>query len=159
VSSVFRTVKYIHYTLHYVTTCTVVIDYTSRETTVRYYSWDATAQILTSHSCEYSYGLWAGRPGFNSHERQKLFSLLHVAQTDQGSTQAPTQWVPVTLSPEASWLEREADHSPPSSADANSGGAAWLSASLDKERDNLADLCSGNRYCFWDSPLLRVGSV
>jgi hypothetical protein len=40
---VFRTVKYIHYTLHYVTTCTVVIDYASRETTVRYDSWDATA--------------------------------------------------------------------------------------------------------------------
>jgi hypothetical protein len=42
VSSVFRTVKYIHYTLHYVTTCTVVLDYASRETTIRYDSWDAT---------------------------------------------------------------------------------------------------------------------
>jgi hypothetical protein len=43
---VFRTVKYIHYTLHYVTTCTVVIDYASRETTVRYDSWDATPSMI-----------------------------------------------------------------------------------------------------------------
>jgi hypothetical protein len=54
----------------------------------------------------------------------------------QRPIQAPTKWVPRTLSPEADWLEREAYHPPPSNADANSGRAAWLAASLVNEKDN-----------------------
>jgi hypothetical protein len=70
VSSVSRTVKYIHYTLHYVTTCTVVIDYASRETTVRYDSWDATTTI-----CGQLYP-------FQAHYQQGPFFFLVYQVTD-----------------------------------------------------------------------------
>jgi hypothetical protein len=45
------------------------------------------------------------------------FALLHVIQTGFGLTQAPIQWVPEALSPELNRQGREADHSPPTSAE------------------------------------------
>jgi hypothetical protein len=41
----------------------------------------------------------------------------------QGPTQPPIQWVPGTLSAGLKQLELEADHSPPSSAEAKKDGA------------------------------------
>jgi hypothetical protein len=38
-------------------------------------------------------------------------------------TQPPTQWVPGALSPRVKRQGRAADHSPPSSAEVNEGGA------------------------------------
>jgi hypothetical protein len=35
----------------------------------------------------------------------------------QGPTQPPIQWVPGALSPEVNWSGREANHSPPATAD------------------------------------------
>lgn len=37
------------------------------------------------------------------------------------STQPPVQWAPVAISPEIKWLEREADRSPPLSAEVKDG--------------------------------------
>jgi hypothetical protein len=53
--------------------------------------------------------LWARWPGFDSQETQSRPAL--------GPTQPRIQRVPVALSPRLKWPEREADHSPPSSAD------------------------------------------
>jgi hypothetical protein len=51
--------------------------------------------------------------------RQGLeISLFTTASTSAlGHTQPPIQWVPVALSMGVNWPGREADHSPPSSAD------------------------------------------
>jgi hypothetical protein len=40
-----------------------------------------------------------------------------------GSTQLPTDWLPMVLSPEVNLQEREADHSFPSSGRVKTGGA------------------------------------
>jgi hypothetical protein len=51
--------------------------------------------------------------------RQDLEIFLHSTspRPSLGPTQAPTQWVPGALSPTVKRLAREADHSPPSSAE------------------------------------------
>jgi hypothetical protein len=54
------------------------------------------------------------------------FSLLHSIHTGCGPTQPPIWWVPGTISPGLKWPGREADHSPPSSAKVENGGAVPL---------------------------------
>jgi hypothetical protein len=49
------------------------------------------------------------------------FSLLHSVQIGSGAYQPPIQWGPGAISPEVKW--READHSPPFSAEVNNGRA------------------------------------
>jgi hypothetical protein len=53
--------------------------------------------------------------------RRSIPGRDHRLQTGSGSNQAPIQWVPETLSLGIKQLGREADHSPPSSAEVN----AW----------------------------------
>jgi hypothetical protein len=64
-----------------------------------------TAQTQTSR---YNDGLWAGRPGFDSHYEQN-FSLIHSVQTDSG-----TQSASYTMG-------RKVSHSHPSSAEVKNG--------------------------------------
>jgi hypothetical protein len=45
------------------------------------------------------------------------FSLLHVIQSGSGATQPSIKWVPGALSPGVKRAGREADHSPPTSAE------------------------------------------
>jgi hypothetical protein len=50
------------------------------------------------------------------------FLLFTASRSALGPTQPPLQWVPEALSPEVKQPGREADHSPPSSAE---GKNAW----------------------------------
>jgi hypothetical protein len=66
----------------------------------------------------------AGRPGFDSFQRQDIFLLSTASRPALGPTQPPIQWVTWALSP---WVKRpgpEADLSPPSSAEVKNGRAA-----------------------------------
>jgi hypothetical protein len=75
------------------------------------------------------------------------FSLHHRVQNGSGTPppQTPIQWVPEALSLGVKWMEREADHSPPSSAEIkewvelylhSSNTPSWRGAQL-KHRDNF----------------------
>jgi hypothetical protein len=55
--------------------------------------------------------------GFDSLRALGIFLFTAASRTALGSTQPPIQWVPGALSLELKWPGREADHSPPSSAD------------------------------------------
>jgi hypothetical protein len=61
------------------------------------------------------YGL-DGR-GFESQQGQGIFLFTTASRTALGPTQLPIQWVPRALSLGVKRPEREADHSPPPSAD------------------------------------------
>jgi len=51
-----------------------------------------------------------------------MFLLSTASRPALGPTQPPTQWVAGALSPEVKWPGREADNSPPSSAEVKN---AW----------------------------------
>jgi hypothetical protein len=72
-------------------------------------------------SSRYSDGLRAGRPGFDSWQC-KIF-LSTASRPALGVTQPPIQWVPGALPPGVKRQRREADQSPPSSAEVKNGGA------------------------------------
>jgi hypothetical protein len=57
--------------------------------------------------------------GFDSRQRQRIFPLVSVSRPALGPTQPPVQWVPGVLSPGRARPGRDADHSPPSSAEVN----------------------------------------
>jgi hypothetical protein len=64
-----------------------------------------------------------GRPGFDSRQGHRSFSLLATASGPTlGPTQRPIKRPPEALSLWVQWPGREADHSPPSSAEVQS---AW----------------------------------
>jgi hypothetical protein len=75
----------------------------------------------------------------------KIFFFSTASRPALGPTQPPIQWVTGTRFPEVKWPEREADHSPQSTAELKNGGAvlslshtsSWLSAELIKQRDNF----------------------
>jgi hypothetical protein len=46
----------------------------------------------------------------------RIFLFIAASETAVGSTQPPVQWIPGALSLGMEWLGREADHSPPSTA-------------------------------------------
>jgi hypothetical protein len=59
-----------------------------------------------------------GRSGFDPRRGQRIFLLASVSRPALGPTQPPVQWVPVVLSPGVKARPgRDADHSPPSSAE------------------------------------------
>jgi len=61
--------------------------------------------------------LRAGWSGFKPRKRLGIFLFTTASRPVLGPTQPPTQWVAETLSPSVKRPGREADHSPPSSAD------------------------------------------
>jgi hypothetical protein len=71
----------------------------------------------------YSDGLSAGRQGFDSRQGQKIVLLLTAYKPALGPIQPPIHWVPGALSPGVKRQGREADHSPPFSAEVKNGGA------------------------------------
>jgi hypothetical protein len=64
------------------------------------------------------YGLDDQAIGVRSPEGQRIFPLTSVSRPALGPTQPPVQWVPRLLSPGVKARPgRDADHSPPSSAE------------------------------------------
>jgi hypothetical protein len=63
-------------------------------------------------------GWTTGRSRFDPRHRRTDFSCSSVYRPALGPTQPPVQWVPGVLSPGLKrWPGRDADHSPPSSAE------------------------------------------
>jgi hypothetical protein len=76
---------------------------------------------ISSGSIVSNYGLddrANGRTGFDPRRGHRIFPLTSVSRPVLGPTQPPVQWVPGVLSPGIKARPgREADHSPPSSAE------------------------------------------
>jgi hypothetical protein len=62
-------------------------------------------------------GWTIGVLGFGSRRGLEIFLFTRASRTALGPTQPPIQWVPGALSLGVKWPGREADHSPPSSAE------------------------------------------
>jgi hypothetical protein len=58
-----------------------------------------------------------GWSGFDARRGLGIFLFSTASRRALGPTQHPIQWVPVAPSPEVKWPGREADHSPPPSAE------------------------------------------
>jgi hypothetical protein len=67
-------------------------------------------------------GYGAGRPGYDSRQGQEI-SLLHCVQTGSGAHPSSQPMGTGGSFPKVKRQEREADHSPPSSAEVKNGGA------------------------------------
>jgi hypothetical protein len=67
-------------------------------------------------------GWTIGILGFDSRRGLGTFLFTTVFRTAVGPTQSPIQWVPGALFLGVKWPGREADHSPPSSAEVKN---AW----------------------------------
>jgi hypothetical protein len=74
-------------------------------------------------SSRYSDRLRAGRTGFHSWQEQYIFLYSTALRPALGPNQPPTQLAPETISPRVKQPERDAHHSPPSSAEVNNGAA------------------------------------
>jgi hypothetical protein len=77
---------------------------------------DSSVSIATGYSLEDRGSRFHSRRGLG------IFLFTTESKTALGSTQPPIQWVPGALSLEVKWPGREADHSPPSSAEVKN---AW----------------------------------
>jgi hypothetical protein len=63
-------------------------------------------------------GWTTGRSGFDPRQEQRIFPLSSVSRPALGPTQPPVQWVTRAISPGVKARPgRDADHSPPSSAE------------------------------------------
>jgi hypothetical protein len=79
-------------------------------------------EIESGGRSRYSGELWAGRPGFDSWHCKNFLSSTASTPT-VGPAQPAIQWIPGALSPGVKRQGREADHSPPSSAEVKKDGA------------------------------------
>jgi hypothetical protein len=71
--------------------------------------------------------LRTGWPGFDPRQRQRIFLLVSASGPALGPTQPPIQWVPGALSPGGKARPvRDADHSPPSSAEVKKDQELYL---------------------------------
>jgi hypothetical protein len=61
--------------------------------------------------------------GFESRQGLGIFLFTTASRPALGTTQPPIQWVPEALSLGVKWPGREADRSPPSSAEVKSAGS------------------------------------
>jgi hypothetical protein len=68
-------------------------------------------------------GLRARRPAFDFRQGKEILLFSTVSRRVLGPTQPPIRRVPATLSPGLKRPGREADHSPPTSAEAKNSGA------------------------------------
>jgi hypothetical protein len=82
--------------------------------------------------------------GFDSRRGLGIFPFTTVSRTALEPTQPPIQWAPGALSLEVKRPEREADHSPPSSAESRMRGAIpplpqyiFMALCSVKHRDNF----------------------
>jgi len=73
-------------------------------------AWSRGSSVTTSR-------LRPGRQRFIFRQEQKILPFATASTLDLWPTQSPIQYVPWTFSPEVKRPEREADHSPPSSAE------------------------------------------
>jgi hypothetical protein len=74
--------------------------------------------------CRYGNGIRVGGSGLNSRQEEQIFLYSTASRPDLGPTQHPIQWVlGGYFSPGVIWSWREADHSPPSSAEIKNVGA------------------------------------
>jgi hypothetical protein len=87
--------------------------------------------------------------------RGKRFSVFHSVQTGSGTHPASYTMFTWALSMGVKWPGREADHSPPSSAEVKNGGAipplphksSWHSVLLIKHREKLTFyVCQSRHY-------------
>jgi hypothetical protein len=83
--------------------------------------------------------LFCGVLGFDSWRGLGIFLFSTVSRTDLGPTQPPIQWVPQALFLGIKRPGREADHSPPSSADVKN---AWSYTSTPPIRLHVVVLSS-----------------
>jgi hypothetical protein len=74
---------------------------------------DSVVGIATGYGPDWGVEGRSSSPG-----KVKNFLFSTSSRTALGLTQPPIQWVPGALSPAVKRLEREADHSPPTSAEA-----------------------------------------
>jgi hypothetical protein len=80
-------------------------------------------RIILILDAYHSDGLWAVRPGFGSRQEQEMFLYSTEFRPALRATQPHIQLEPGTLSPGVKRPGREADHSPPSSAEVKNGTA------------------------------------
>jgi hypothetical protein len=85
--------------------------------------------------------------GFDSRRGMGIFHFTTVSRMVLGPTQPSIQWVPGALSLEVKWPRREADHSPPSSAEVKNAWSytstpqnVFMAWCLVKHRDNFTFL-------------------
>jgi hypothetical protein len=71
----------------------------------------------------HSDGLRAGQPRFDSRQEQESFLYFTASRPALGPIQSPIQWVPAAIFSGLKRTRREVDHSSPSSAEVNNGGA------------------------------------
>jgi hypothetical protein len=77
-----------------------------------------TSRAVIAQSVQHWHTGWTiGVPGFDSRRGLGIFLFTTASRTALGPTQLPIQWVPVALSLGVKRPGREADHSPPSSAE------------------------------------------
>jgi hypothetical protein len=82
-------------------------------------------------------GYWLDYRRFESWPGLEIFVFFTVSKPALGPTQPPVQWVPGALSLSVKESGREADHSPPSSAEVN----AWSYTSSTPIRLNGVVIC------------------
>jgi hypothetical protein len=81
----------------------------------RIVSWDYPPPVLTCQGLQRRWTI--GLLGFDSKRGLGIFLFTTASRTALGSNQPPIQWVPGALSLGIKRPGREADHSPPSSAE------------------------------------------
>jgi hypothetical protein len=100
--------------------------------------------------------LWAtgwtiGVLGFDSRRGLGIFLPTTVSRTVLGPTQPPIQWIARAISLGVKWLGREADHSPPSSAEVKNAWShtstsryVFMACCLVKHRDGVKNNAEDN---------------
>jgi hypothetical protein len=67
--------------------------------------------------------LWVGQPGFDPGEAEDIHISSTMSRPALGFVEPSIPWVPGELQPGVKRQGRDADHSPPSSAEVKNGGA------------------------------------
>jgi hypothetical protein len=84
--------------------------------------WNSSSHVIAQSVNRWATGWTIGVLGFGSRRGLGIFLFTTVTRTALGPTQPPIQWVPEALSLGVKRPGREADHSPPYSAEVKN---AW----------------------------------